>query len=184
MKAYLLAHLFLAPFLVFTILAAFGYPLLGAAIGFTIGVIACVRRYGMKLPPVFMGAQVLGVAVALILLLVTPSLKETTAFAVVFAFLAVGALVSVINNKPWTAELSAADVGDFSENPAFIKANIFFSAMWALTFAWFAFANGQELAPVFRWMPMVMAGLITIFGPKFLMKIAAKRGLMDGHSPK
>lgn len=184
MKAYLLAHLFLAPFLAFTILAAFGYPLLGAAVGFAIGVIACVRRYGMKLPPVFMSSQVLGVAVALILLLVAPSLKETTAIDVVFAFLAVGAIVSVVRNKPWTAELSASDVGDFAENPAFIKANTFFSAMWAVTFVWFAFANWQELAPLFRWVPMIVAGVVTVFGPKFLMNVAVKRGLIGGRESK
>ena len=181
MKSYLLAHLFLAPFLAFTVLAAFGYPLFGAAIGLAIGVIACARRYGLRLPPVFMASQVSGVAVAFVLLLVSPSLKVTTAIAVVFAFLAVGAIVSVVKNKPWTAELSAADLGDFAESPAFIKANIFFSAMWAVTFAWFSYANWQELAPLFRWIPMIVAGVVTVFGPKYLMRIAAKRGLINGH---
>ena len=164
-------------------IAAFGLPQFGAALGLVVGIIACARRYGATLPPPFMTAQVAGVAVVLLLLLMLPSLKETSALAVVFTFLSGGAIASVIQNKPWTAELSAADVGDFATNPAFIKANIFFSTMWAAIFAWFAFANWQELAPLFRWVPMIIGGVVTVLGPKFLMRIAVKRGLIeDPHS--
>jgi len=183
MKEYLAAHLLLAPFLVFTILAPFGYPLPGAVLGTLIGCLSCAKRYGLTLPPVFMGAQVLGVGVVLICLLLRPDLKETTGLALVFAFLALGAAISVVQNKPWTAELSAADVGDFAKTPAFIKANAFFSGMWAVIFAWFAFANGQELAPIFRWVPMILGGVITVFGPKLLMRLAIKRGLLPGPDP-
>jgi len=179
MKAYLAAHLLLAPFLIFTILAPFGYPLTGAVLGAAIGVISCAKRYGLTMPPIFMAAQVFGVIVVLICLIVQPDLKTTAALALVFAFLAVGALASVLQYKPWTAELSAADVGDFANNPAFIKANIFFSGMWAAIFAWFAFANFQELAPLFRWVPMIVGGLVTVYGPKALMRLAVRRGLLS-----
>lgn len=178
MKAYLVAHIFLLPFLVFTILAPFGFPLLGAALGTAIGVVACAMRYGAKIPPAFMAAQVLGVLTVLVILLLKPDLKETNALAIVFSFLAVGALISVLKRKPWTAELSAAEVGDFATHPAFIKSNIMFSAMWMLIFGWFAFANWQELAPIFRWVPMIVGGIITIVGPKVLMNIGIKRGIV------
>ena len=179
MKAYLLAHIFLAPFIIFTIFAPLGYPLVGAVLGLIVGVIACAKRYGMTMPSVFMAAQVAGIFVVLVALLIHPSLTETNAVAILFAFLAGGALVSVIQNKPWTAELSAADVGDFASNPAFIKANNFFSGMWMVIFAWFAFANWQELSPVYRWIPMIGGGIITIFGPRFLMNLGIKRGLFE-----
>ena len=81
--------------------------------------------------------------------------------------------------KPWTAELTAADVGEFASNLAFIRANQFFSGMWALIFAWFAFANWQELAPIYRWVPMILGGLVTSFGPKILMKIGVRRRLFE-----
>ena len=136
MKAYLVAHIFLLPFLVFTILAPFGFPLIGAALGVVIGVVACAIRYGAKVPPAFMAAQVLGVSTVLVFLLLRPELRETSALAIVFAFLAIGALISVLQQKPWTAELSAADVGDFATHPAFIKSNTMFSAMWMLIFGW------------------------------------------------
>jgi len=178
MKAYLVAHIFLLPFLVFTILAPFGYPLLGAAFGVAIGLAACAMRYGAKIPPAFMAAQVLGVLTVFVLLLLKPDLKETNGLAIVFSFLAGGALVSVLQRKPWTAELSAADVGDFATHPAFIKSNIMFSAMWMMIFGWFAFANWQELSPWFRWVPMIAGGTVTIVGPKVLMNIGIKRGIV------
>lgn len=179
MKAYLAAHLYLAPFLIFTILASFGFPLTGAAVGLAIGVLACARRYGARLPPVFMAAQIVGLLVVLEVVFITPATTEPRALAILFAFLAAGAIISVVLNKPWTAELSAADVGDFASNPAFIRANQYFSGMWAVIFAWFAFANWQELAPIYRWVPMIAGGLVTIFGPKVLMNIGVKRGLFD-----
>ena len=178
MKAYLVAHIFLLPFLIFTILAPFGYPLLGAALGTVIGIVACSMRYGTKIPPAFMTAQVLGVLVVLLILLITPALRETDALAIVFSFLAGGAMVSAFQGKPWTAELSAADVGDFANHPAFIKSNMAFSIMWMLIFAWFAFANWQELSPIYRWVPMILGGLITVVGPKILMNIGIKRGIV------
>ena len=179
MKAYLVAHMFLAPFIIFTILAPLGYPLAGAVLGFLVGLIFCANRYGLKLPPAFMATQVAGILIVLLTLLITPLLKETTALAILFTFLALGALISVVKYKPWTAELSAADVGDFANHPAFIKSNVFFSSMWMVIFAWFAYANWQELAPIFRWVPMILGGLVTIIGPKILMNIGIKRGLFD-----
>lgn len=178
MKAYLVAHVFLLPFLIFTILAPFGYPLLGATLGVVTGLAACAMRYGAKIPPVFMAAQVLGVFTVVIILLLKPDLRETNGLAIVFSFLAGGALISVLQRKPWTAELSAADVGDFATHPAFIKSNILFSAMWMLIFGWFAFANWQELSPWFRWVPMIVGGIITVVGPKVLMNIGIKRGIV------
>ncbi|KIC15701.1 hypothetical protein [Leisingera sp. ANG-DT] len=178
MKAYLHAHLLLSPFLIFTILAPLGFPLLGAILGATIGLATSALRYGATIPPAFMTAQILGVVGVLGALLVMPSLKETNALAIVFSFLAGGALVSVVQNKPWTAELSAGDVGDFAAHPAFIKSNIMFSVMWMMIFAWFALANWQVLSPIHRWVPMILGGVITVIGPKFLMNIGRKRGIV------
>ncbi len=179
MKAYLVAHIFIAPFLVFTILASFGYPLAGAILGSLVGWVFCINRYGFKIPPAFMTAQVVGILIVLLTLLVSLSLKESSAIAILFTFLSIGALISIVQNKPWTAELSAADVGDFANHPEFIKANVLFSGMWMFVFAWFAYANWQELAPLLRWIPMILAGVITIIGPKILMHIGIKRGLFE-----
>ena len=99
MKAYLVAHIFLLPFLVFTTLAPFGFPILAAMLGVTIGIVACALRYGFEAPPVFMAAQVLGVALVLSLLLLGLDLKVTDALAIVFAFLSAGATISVLQYK-------------------------------------------------------------------------------------
>ncbi len=54
--------------------------------------------------------------------------------------------------------------------------------MWAIIFAWFAYANWQELQPMFRWIPMIVGALITILGPQILINIGIKRGLfIDPH---
>jgi arginine exporter protein ArgO len=86
--------------------------------------------------------------------------------------------VSIRQGRPWTAELSAADVGEFAQHPAFIKSNMMFSVMWMLIFAWFAFANWQELSAIYRWVPMILGGVITVIGPKLLMRIGVKRGVV------
>ena len=87
-------------------------------------------------------------------------------------------MISVVLNKPWTTELSAAGVGVFATNPAFIRANQWFSGMWEVIFAWFAIANWQDLEPIYRWVPMIAGGLVTIVGPKILKNIAVRRGVI------
>ncbi len=178
MKAYFTAHILLLPFLTFTVLAPFGFPLAGATMGAFFGIGGCAVRYGTKIPPAFMAAQVLGVLAATLILILNPEIRETSVLAIVFSFLAGGALLSVIQGKPWTAELSAAEVGEFAQHPAFIKSNVLFSVMWMLFFAWFAFANWQELSPMYRWVPMILGGVITVIGPKVLMKISVNRGIV------
>ncbi len=96
MKSYLVAHLFLVPFLTFTILAAIGYPLVGAMLGLLFGIVFCVTKYGRKLPPIFMSMQLFGVLSVLLTLVVSPGLKETTAIAILFLCLAIGAFLSVL----------------------------------------------------------------------------------------
>jgi len=179
MKALQKAHVYLTPFLIFTILTSFGFPLTGAALGLAVGIIASARRFGASIPPVFVAAQILGLLVVLQVVFITPATTETSALAILFAFLAGGAAISVAMRRPWTAELSAAEVGEFAGSPAFIRANQFFSGMWAAIFAWFAFANWQELAPIYRWAPLIVGGLVTILGPKILMTIGVKRGLFE-----
>ncbi|WP_170425035.1 hypothetical protein [Ruegeria arenilitoris] len=178
MKAYLVAHILLLPFLTFTVLAPFGFPLAGAVLGAVIGIVGCAVRYGAQFPPAFMAAQVLGVLTVTLVLLLGPGIRETDSLAIVFSFLAVGAFVSIRQGRPWTAELSAADVGEFAQHPAFIKSNMMFSVMWMLIFAWFAFANWQELSAIYRWVPMILGGVITVIGPKLLMRIGVKRGVV------
>ena len=179
MKAYLEAPIYLSPFLIFAILASFGLPLTGAALGLAIGIIVSAKRYGASLPPVFMAAQILGLLVVLQVVFITPATTETTALAILFSFLAVGAAMSVALRKPWTAELSVGEVGEFSSNPEILRANQFLSGMWAVIFAWFAYANWQELALIYRWVPMIVGGVATVIAPKILMKIGIRRGLFE-----
>ena len=180
MKAFLIAHIFLAPFIIFTIGASLGYPLSSVIIGLLIGLVFCGFQYGMRIPSAFMSAQLLGLAIVLLLMLTMyPNMAENNALALVFALLAVGALVSVLQKKPWTAELSADEVGEFAKNPAFLKANNLFSIMWMFIYAWFAFASWQNLSPWLRWVPLAVGGLISVVGPKMLMKIGIKRGMFE-----
>ena len=98
-----------------------------------------------------MAAQVLGVLTVLVALLLKPILKETNALAIVFLFFACGALISVLQRKPWTVELSAADMGDFATHPTFIKSNMMLSAIWIPIFGWFCHS---ELARAFAGLPV------------------------------
>ena len=179
MKAFAVAHLFLAPFLLFTIGASLGQPLVSALAGLAIGVMFCVGRYGVRVPPAFMSAQLIGLAVVVPVALFDSDVSDATLLGVVFAFLAVGSLVSVGRGAPWTAELSAGDMGSFAQNPAFIGANNLFSLMWAGIYAWFSWASFAELAPAAKWIPMAVGGLLSVIGPRLLMKLGEARGLFD-----
>lgn len=178
MKAFLSGHLLTIPFTIFVIGAGFGYSLVGAVIGLLVGLALSVYRYGMRIPSTFMALQLLGILIVVLLFLFNPAgLAVNVATALVFTFLAAGALLSVLQKKPWTGELSAEGMGDFAKNPAFIKANNMFSMMWAVIFAWFAFASWQEMPELARWIPLIAGGVISVVGPKILMRIGIKRGL-------
>ena len=180
MKAFLLAHIFLAPFIIFTIGASFNYPLASATIGLLVGIVFCAFRYGIQLPSIFMLAQLIGLLIVVLLMLFGYSHKTgNDFFAVVFTFLAGGAFISVLRKKPWTLELSAGGVGDFAKNPAFLKANNLFSLMWAVIYAWFAFASWQQLPELARWIPLGVGGFLSVIGPKILMRIGIKRGVFE-----
>lgn len=180
MKAFLIAHIFLAPFIIFTIGASLGYPLSSALIGLFVGVVFCGFQYGIRIPSAFIGAQLLGLATVLLLMLTRyPDMTENSALALVFVFLALGALISVLQKKPWTAELSENEMGEFAKNPIFLKVNDLFSLMWMFIYAWFAFASWQSLSPWLRWVPLAIGGLISIVGPKILMRIGIKRGMFE-----
>ncbi len=179
MKAFILAHILLAPFIIFTIGAPLGYSSASALIGLVVGVMICAFRYGTQIPPAFMSSQLLGLTLVVVILMTSSTLTESKGLAIVFAFLTSGALISVIQSKPWTMELSAGGMRDFAKTTAFKKANNLFSIMWALIYAWFSFASWIELPQVVRWIPFALGGIISVVGPKILMKIGIKRGMFE-----
>ena len=177
-RAFLLAHVFLGPFTIFTIAAAFGYPLAGAVGGLAIGLAFCVQHYGAAVPPAFMVGQLVGLTAVVVALVADNDLAEHSALAIAFAFIALGALASVLQRKPWTAELSAGEYGDFAQSVPFHRVNMALSTMWAAIFGWFAVASWFELQPLLRWVPLAIGGIISVLGPRILTRIGIKRGII------
>ena len=170
MKTFLLANLYLAPFLTFTVLTSFGFPFAGSAIGLAVGLIWAVYRYGARLPAAFLSGQIIGLALVLFLLLADVALSDHLALAIVFAFITIGAAVSVMTGKPWTADFSSREYSAVAELPAFLRINNVISSMWVVIYGWFAIANWAQLAELFTWTPLVVGAALSIQGPKWLIR--------------
>ncbi|MDO9709814.1 phytoene desaturase family protein [Paracraurococcus lichenis] len=172
MKAYLRAHLGLAPKILYFVGLALGWPLLGAATGLLAALVACgqqVRR-GEWRP--FDLALLLGLALLVpVHALPIPALAPH-GIALLLGLLAAGGFVSLAIGRPWTMHVSAADYRGATETPAFLAVNRAMSALWSVLFAWFALAALAGLAGPWRWGPMLLGALATAFGPKLLVRRA------------
>uniref|UniRef100_Q07QP6 Amine oxidase n=1 Tax=Rhodopseudomonas palustris (strain BisA53) TaxID=316055 RepID=Q07QP6_RHOP5 len=174
MKTYLLVHAAMLGLVLFGIGAGFGHPLAGAAAGlvFTLGWVA-IRTRG--LPSTFLGSMIVGLSLVVLAHLLGEAALIAQANALLMASLALGALISVVRQKPWTSEFSASAHGGAAASPLFLRINMLISALWAVLFGWLAFGFYFHLHPATHWGPLALGGVASIVLPKWLMR----RGLAE-----
>lgn len=175
MKAFLRAHLALLPKFLFFIGLALGWdaPAAAIALAYALGRATMLRRAAAAWRPFELAIIP---ALALILaasLLPLPALRPH-ALAILFTALAVGAAISLAIGRPWTADIAAADFPGAANNPLFARINRLLSALWGGVFAFLAVADVMAVPGWLRWGPLLVATLVSIAGPKLLMR----RGLM------
>lgn len=169
MSTYLLVHAALLGLVFYGLGAAFGMPLLGAALGlvFTIGWVV-IRSRGRPSP--FLGSAIVGLGAVTLGHALGQPVLIAKANAVLMAALAVGASISLWQRRPWTAEFSASAYGGASASPLFLSINMAISALWAVLFAWLALGFVLQLPPASHWGPLVAGGVASVLLPKWLLK--------------
>jgi len=90
--------------------------------------------------------------------------------AVLSAWLALGATLSLVIGRPWTADFSAADYQGATETPLFLSVNQAISGLWAGVFAWFALTDALGANPWLHWGPLALGGLASMALPPWLVR--------------
>lgn len=176
MRAFLLAKIGLAPFVLFWLLAP-SAP--GPAILLSLGLAAIVnlwrwRRNNLKQMEVAGLPLFAGLALGLWL---APDVVLARALPLSFLALALAAFVSLGRDRPWTVDYASAAHPGQRESPIFIGINKALSSLWMAIFlglgllAWFG-------APPLIALVLTLAGaVLTIFGPDWLVRSVLARKL-------
>lgn len=174
MKTFLRIKLFLVPLLAFLIATAQGHGFAGALAGLVWTLGASVLRRGLRPPPPFEASLVVGFALAILALTVT-ALDPGRTVSLVMGSLAVGATVSILHGRPWTAGFSAAEFGGASATPLFISINTAISALWGALFAWLAVATWLALPALAHWLAVAAGAVASIVLPRLLVARGLRR---------
>lgn len=174
MKTFLRVKLFLVPLLAFLIATAQGHGFAGALAGLAWTAGASLLRRGLRPPPPFEASLIAGFALALLALTAT-ALDAGRTVSLVMGSLAVGAIVSVLRGRPWTAGFSAAEFGGASASPLFIAINKAISALWGALFAWLAVAAWLALPAPAHWLAVGAGAVASIVLPRLLVARGLRR---------
>ena len=169
MQAFLHVTAALLPIVPYLATAPFGLGTLGAAAGLAWGAIGAARRHGGRRPPAIEIALMLGLAGALVVELL-PVPGGPHGEALVMLALAIGATVSLVQLRPWTAAYAASAYGGAAGTPLFASVNRLTSALWAALFAWLALGSLLDLAPLLRYGPLAAGGITSVALPPLLMR--------------
>jgi len=175
MKTYLLVNVALLSLPLYLLLAWLVSPPVGAAVALAYAVGWSAVTRGLKAPPVFESALIAGLLVVLLDRLIGPAPRIDQANGALLLCLALGAAVSVVIRKPWTATFSAAEYGGASRTPLFLAVNMAMSAIWAVLFAWLGVAAIVEAPPFATWAPVVLGAVISVFLPKLIVTVSLRR---------
>jgi len=177
MKSFHHAGLLLSPLIVFWEVAGFGQPLAGAAVGAlaATALAAWTRRRGEDL--MLPAGLALILALATVLLVVSPS--PWASWAPAGVSLAAGLLmaIGVVLGRPWTGVISATDWPGMTADPVFLRVNRGMSLLWAVAVAWIGVAASAGLHPVARWVPLVAAIVLSRWLPRHWVHAALQHRL-------
>lgn len=175
MKTYIRVNLALLPLPLYLMVSWLVSPVAGAGVALVYALCWSVFERGLKVPPVFECALILGLVAVLLdrLFNVMPLIGSPN--GAVLLCLSAGAAVSVAVRRPWTAEFSASDYGGASETPLFVIINMVMSALWTILFAWMGVAAIIDVPPIAYWGPVVMGGIVSVVLPNAIVNYILKR---------
>ncbi len=176
MKTFLTVKLGLLPAVVFWVLAGAGHGRLGLVLGAVLGAAALawnhMRALRRPMETAFAGFLVLAALADL-----AGVTDITTVKAGSFAVLGVTALWSCRQCRPWTADYAASAFGGAAESPVFVAVNMALSLLWGVAFLGLAALIGFAAAPVWSAILTGLGALVSIFGPKHLIRIGLERAI-------
>jgi hypothetical protein len=101
-----------------------------------------------------------------------------------FAGLAVGAVVSLLIGRPWTSDFSAPDYPGAAETPVFHFVNSVISVLWAALFAWLAIAAALGLPEWMHWGVALAGGAVTAVLPRQLARLGRAIAIRRSDAPR
>ncbi len=169
MKTFLIVKAALLPLPIYLLSLWLGAPFAGAAVSLVYALVWALVAHKGTVPPPFELALIGGLGAVLLAHVGSIAPLVDAANAILLAFLALGAAVSVIIGRPWTAEFSAGEFKGASRSRLFQEINTLLSGLWAIIFAWLALASGLQLGALAHWLPVGLGALISVIGPKLLV---------------
>lgn len=175
MKTFFTVKFVLLPFLIFWALLDFDRPGAALVAGFVLSLSGCLwRSYRRDVKAMEIGG--LGILSSLgLAYLVIPDFVGLNAAWLSLAGLGLVGLMTVALNKPWTADYSRAAYADAATSPIFHAVNMALSALWGLLFLLLAFARVLQAAWLVTTGIVVFGALVSVFGPRLLVRVAAAR---------
>lgn len=110
-------------------------------------------------------------------LVLSPAFILSHAVAISFFALALAAFVSLAREKPWTADYSAAQIDEQRQSPIFIGINKALSSLWMAIFLALGVLAWLRANPVFAGALTVFGAMLSIFGPKLMVRAILARKL-------
>ena len=175
MRTFLSVKIGLAPLAVFWFLLASGRPAtaIAAALALSAAAIAWRLREG-EIRSLEIAALVFFAALGACAL---AGIAWPVAHAGPLSFAALGVfgLASVAARRPWTAEYARAAHADVADNPIFFGVNMLITAVWGVLFLALSAAHVLALGTFVTTGIVVFGALVSIFGPKLLIRALAGR---------
>jgi phytoene dehydrogenase-like protein len=175
MKTFLNVNLALLPFLIFSVLVAYGMPAAAIGAGSIASLAVCAWRHFTSEIGILETATLSIFGLLAAGLLSFPDVVAAQAPALAFAGLGVFAIATVVRRQPWTAEFSRADYPAEAANPIFVNINMIVSGIWGVLFLLLALASALKAGAVVALAIVVVGAVASIFGPKWLVRQALTR---------
>ncbi len=175
MKTFLTVKFTLIPYAVLFALMAHGMP--GWAFASAFALMAALEAWRLSRGEYFileLGSLALFAALGLGYL-AAPGPMAANAPGLAFAGLGVIAFAGLGFRRPWTADYSRAAYPDNAETPQFFAINAALSAVWGGLFLMLALVRFVAAPGWVSTIIVVCGALISIFGPKLLIKFALKK---------
>lgn len=175
MKTYLYVNLALLPLPLYLLVSWLVSPVFGACVALAYALGWSILTRGLKAPPVFECALIVGLVGVLAdrLINVVPLIGSPN--GAVLLCLSAGAAVSIAMQRPWTAEFSASEYGGASQTPLFLTVNMVMSALWTALFAWMGVAAIIDVPPLAYWGPVVFGAVASVFLPNAIVAYSLKK---------
>src|SRR5208282_2103978 len=175
MKTFFTVKFALAPFVVFWALLDLTSPGTAIAAGLVLALAGGAWRwYRREIKSLEIGGLAIFLGLGLADLM-APQWAAANAASLSFTGLGLVCLATVALRKPWTADYSRAAFAEAAETPIFQAVNMALSGLWGVLFLLIALARTLQASALLTTAIAVIGALISIFGPKLLVRVMARR---------